>query len=83
MQQHWLTRPRTIRVLWIGFVIVLGFTVVAEFFVHRHPHFSMDGLLAFNAIYGFLACVALILIAKLLGFAIKRPETYYAQEHDD
>jgi len=83
MQQHWLTRPRTIRVLWTVFVIVLSCTVVAEFFVHRHPHFSMDGLLAFNAIYGFLACVALIVIAKLLGLVMKRPETYYAQEHDE
>jgi hypothetical protein len=27
--------------------------------------------------------VALILIAKLLGLVMKRPETYYAQEHDE
>lgn len=83
MQQHWLVRPGTIRRLWIGFAVVLGLTIAAEPFIDRHPHFTVDGLLSFNAIYGFLACVGLILVAKLIGLALKRPDDYYSSDGDD
>jgi hypothetical protein len=77
MHSHWLTRTRTIRRLWVGFVIALAFTVLGEYLVDRHPHFTLDRLPGFNAIYGFLACAALILFAKLIGLPLKRADTYY------
>jgi hypothetical protein len=33
--------------------------------------------LGFGALYGFLACAALILLAKGIGLVLKRPDTYY------
>ena len=83
MQQHWLMRPRTIRRLRVGGGVVLGFTVLAEYLVDRHPHFTFDQLPGFNAIFGFLACVALILVAKLIGLALKRADSYYAEGADE
>ena len=83
MQNHWLTRPRTIRRLWVGFVIALAVTVLGEYVVDRQPHFAVDGLPAFNAIYGLLACAGLILVAKLIGLALKRADTYYADGQDE
>ncbi|HLU77067.1 MAG TPA: hypothetical protein VKZ48_04070 [Burkholderiales bacterium] len=76
-EPHWLTRPDTIRKLWWIFGVVLALTVVAQFVVPLEGHFGADGLFAFNAWFGFLACAALILIAKVLGVLIKRPEDYY------
>ena len=80
MEPHWLTRPNTVRKLWLAFIAVLAATVLAELFVPHEAHFGVDGTFGFNAWYGFLACAALILIAKLAGLALKRPETYYDED---
>jgi hypothetical protein len=77
MSDHWLTRPRTIRRLWQAFVAVLALTVVAELAIEAHPHFPVERLFGFGALYGFLACAALILLAKGIGLVLKRPDTYY------
>jgi len=83
MQSHWLTRPRTIRRLWVVFVLALAFTVLGEFLVDRHPHFTLDQLPGFHAIFGFLACAGLILVAKLIALPLKRPDTYYADGENE
>jgi len=82
MDQHWLTRPRSIRILWRVFIAILASSVVAEFFVAHEPYFEIDGYFAFNAWFGFLACAALIVFAKGLGAFLKRPDDYY-EERDD
>jgi hypothetical protein len=74
---HWLTRASTIRRLWQIFIAVLAATVLAELAVEAHPHFAVERLFGFNALYGFLACAALILFAKGLGLLIKRRDDYY------
>lgn len=74
---HWLTRPESIRKVWIAFIIVLAATVVADFAIHRHTFFVIDGTFGYYAWFGFIACVVLIFLAKLLGFIIKRQDDYY------
>ena len=74
---HWLARPATIRRLWQVFIAVLAATVLAELAIEAHPHFAVETLFGFNALYGFLACAALILFAKGLGLLIKRKDDYY------
>jgi len=63
--------------LWRIFIAVLALSVLAQLFVESHPHFAPERLFAWNALYGFLACAALIVIAKGLGFFIKRDDRYY------
>lgn len=77
MTDHWLVRPRTIRRLWQAFIAVLALTVLAELVIEAHPHFAVERLFGFNALYGFLACAVLILVAKGIGLVLKRPDTYY------
>lgn len=74
---HWLMRARTVRGLWIAFVAVLAATVAAGFAVDMHPHFEVEGWPAFHALFGFLACVAMVVGSKLLGALLKREDTYY------
>jgi drug/metabolite transporter (DMT)-like permease len=76
----WLSRPKTIRLLWWLFALILVATLVAQFAVDMHPHFGADGWFGFNAIYGFLTCVAMVLLAKALGWVLKRPDSYYDAE---
>ena len=74
---HWLVRPATIRKLWIGFIAVLVLTVVAQLLISIKGYFGVDGWLGFGAIFGFVSCVAMVLVAKGVGLLIKRPESYY------
>lgn len=81
MEQRWLARPATIRKLWAIFVAILVASVAAELFVRHEAQFGIDGAFAFHAWFGFLACAALVLIAKLLGVVLKRSDTYYEKRH--
>ena len=74
---HWLVRPRTIRLLWRGFVVVLAGLVLLDLVIAHDPNFVIDGLPGFSAAFGFAACVGLVLGAKALGLLLKRPDDYY------
>jgi hypothetical protein len=74
---HWLVRPATIRWLWRIFGVVLVLVVAAGLLMKPHGHFGIDDTFGFHAWYGFLTCVVMVVVAKLLGFLVKRPENYY------
>ena len=80
MKQHWLVRPGTIRLLWLVFAGILALTVIAGLFVDRHGVFGADGFFAFNAWYGFICCIGLVLVAKLLGYMLQRRDDYYDRD---
>ena len=74
----WFDHPQNIKRLKIGFYIVLVLLVLPDFFLHKHTLFSsVEAWPGFYAFFGFVACVAIILISKLLGFALKKSEDYY------
>lgn len=75
--EHWLVRPRTICRLWITFSAVLALVVILQFVVKVKGYFGIDGWLGFAALFGFLCCVAMVLMAKGLGLLLKREETFY------
>ena len=77
MENHWLVRPATIRLLWRVLFAVLAVIVVVQFAVPVKTHFGLDGSFAFSAWYGFAVCAAMIVLAKLLGRWLKRSDTYY------
>ena len=77
---HWLVRPATIRKLCIGFAILLALLAAADFLVHKHDYVGPDGWFGFYWVYGFGACVAMVVFAKVLGVLIKRPDSYYGDE---
>lgn len=79
---HWLTKPSTIRKLWWGFSAVLMLTVAAQLFIYVKGYFVVDGWFGFGAIYGFAACLVMVLVAKALGFVLKRNESYYDGDGD-
>ena len=83
MEEHWLTRPGTLRRLWAMFIAVLALTVLVEAFIDAEPHFDVERLFGFNAWFGFLACAAMIAVAKLIGVWLKRPDDYYGGGRDD
>jgi hypothetical protein len=77
-KQYLFDNPRNVKILLRSFFSSLVILLVIEFFVHQHPHFPWEGWPAFYAVFGFVACVALVLAAKyILRPLMKRREDYY------
>ncbi len=67
-----------IRRLWIGFAAVLVLTLAAGLLVPAHD--GVKGSFGFGAWFGFASCVALVLLSRLAGLFLKRPEAFYRDE---
>jgi sterol desaturase/sphingolipid hydroxylase (fatty acid hydroxylase superfamily) len=80
---HWLARPATIKLLWRIFIVVLVVLVLAQALIYVKGYFGVDGWFGFGAVFGFLSCLVMVLFAKVLGYALKRPEDYYDRRRDD
>ncbi len=76
---HWLSRPATVRAAWRVLGVVLGLLVLAQFLVPVKGHFPLENTFAFGAWFGFLACLAMVLAARVLGWWLKKPESYYGE----
>jgi hypothetical protein len=59
------------------FAAVLAMTVLAQVVISVKGYFGVDGWFAFGAVFGFVSCLAMVLVAKALGFVLKRDEDYY------
>jgi hypothetical protein len=81
--EHWLDNPLNVRKLWRGFLVVLALTVIAGAFVDLHPHFEIERWFGFNAAYGFITCLLMIVGAKALALVLKKPDTYYVKDERD
>lgn len=81
--ENWLVRPTTIKLLWRVFIVILALTVLAQLVIKVKGYFGVDDWFGFAAAFGFLSCVAMVLLAKVLGFVLKRDENYYNDGTDD
>ncbi|WP_101760517.1 hypothetical protein [Oceanicoccus sp. KOV_DT_Chl] len=70
-------KPENISKMLKVFYVICGLLVVADFIVHRHIYHDWENIPAFYAIYGFVGCVVLVLIAKEMRKVLMRGEDYY------
>jgi membrane protein YdbS with pleckstrin-like domain len=76
-QRHIFDNPRNVKRL-LGVLYLLCVLLLAvDFIYHRHAEHPWEALWGFYGLYGFVACVSLVLIAKQLRRLLKRPEHYY------
>jgi hypothetical protein len=82
-KQYWLDQPRNIKlILRILYVICAGL-LLADLLIHRHAIHSWEDLFGFYALYGFIGCVVLVLVAKEMRKVVMRKEDYYEQKKGD
>ncbi len=79
-RQHLFDKPRNVRRLLYVLYSVCALLLAVEFLYHRHAQHPWDSWPGFYAGYGFVGCVLLVLIAKLLRRILKRPVNYYGDE---
>ncbi len=58
-------------------LLLLAVDLISWFGATRQVHFPWEGFVFFNAVYGFMACVTLIFLAKILRWLVRRREDYY------
>ncbi len=76
-KKYWLDEPRNVTKLYHGLWVVCALIISIDFFLHRHEDVDFATVFGFHGIYGFVACVALVLIAKQLRRILMRDENYY------
>ncbi|MBD3653558.1 hypothetical protein [Kangiella sp.] len=76
-KQYLFDNPKNIkRLLYIVYACCI-LLVLLDFVIHRHIYHSWESLFGFYAIYGFVGCVVLVLIAKWMRTFLMRDEDYY------
>lgn len=76
---YWLDKPGNVtRIVW-GLYALCAFLFAVDAFVPKHGPFAIEYVLGFYALFGFIACVGLVLAARVLRLIIMRPEDYYDQ----
>ena len=77
-KRYWLDDPANVTMLYRGLWVIGTFLALLDLIVRRHDEIGFANWFGFFALYGFVACVALVLAAKhLLRKALMRPEDYY------
>ncbi|MBS1229364.1 MAG: hypothetical protein H6R17_2641 [Proteobacteria bacterium] len=75
--RRWLDYPENVRKIyfsvWIGCAILL----LLELMIDKHAETTAEHWFGFHGFFGLIACIALVLAAKLLRRIISRPENYY------
>ena len=79
-RKHFFDDPGNVKKVLHIFYVICGGLLLADFVVHRHVYHAWEGLWGFYAIYGFVACVLLVLIAKEMRKLLMRGEDYYDDE---
>lgn len=76
-------QPRNVALILKTFYALCIILVLLDFFVHRHIYVYFETIPAFYAIYGFVACVVLVVLAKIMRKGLMRDEHYYDARVDE
>ena len=76
-KRHLFDNPANVKRAIRALFAVCALSFVAEFFVERHGNHPWEGLFSFYSVYGFVACVLLVLAAKELRKVLMRKEDHY------
>lgn len=76
-KKYWLDEPNNVKKVFWAVCLLCAAVFVADAFYHKHIHFAAEGWFGFYGIFGFVACVGLVLAAKVLRKILIRPEDYY------
>ncbi len=69
--------PRNVKIVIWALVVICAVLLGADFFIARKVEHPWEAMFGFYAVYGFFACVALVLSAKEMRKFVMRKEDYY------
>jgi hypothetical protein len=76
-KRYWLDRKENVtKVYWTVWALC-ALLLLVEPAIDKHGEFGIEHLFGFHGLFGFVACVVLVLAAKALRRLLMRPEDYY------
>jgi hypothetical protein len=82
-KEGWFDKPRNVTRLLHVFYPVCSGLLTLDFIHDRHVIHAWEKLWGFYGLFGFLVCVALVLVAKEMRKLLKREEGYYDDPGSD
>jgi hypothetical protein len=79
-RRYLFDNPRNVRRVVLGLTWTCVLLVGLELVVHRHLSHAWEALFGFYALYGFVACVLLVLLAAEMRKLWMRDEDYYERD---
>ena len=76
-RSYWLDKPANVGKLVRWFFVLCAVLIGIDFLVPKHGPFAIEHVWGFYGIFGFVACVGLVLVAKLMRKVVMRSEDYY------
>ena len=75
--QQGLDSPRSGKLALRVVAVICALLVASDFAIEKHGHYGFEMWIGFQGVYGFVACVALVLAAKQVRRLLKRGRDYY------
>jgi len=77
-KQGMFDKPANVKRLLRTFYACVVLLLVVDIFYHKHTIFAWEGYFGFYSVFGFVACVILVIVAKyILRPMVMRKEDHY------
>ena len=77
-RKYWLDDKKNVYKIVYGLCAVCAVLLLLDLIHYKHHlHFGFEYWFGFYGLYGFVACVGLVLAAKVLRKVVMRDEDYY------
>jgi hypothetical protein len=76
-RRYWLDDRRNVDRIVYALYAVCAVLLAFDVFVPKHGPFAIEHVFGFYGLFGFIACVGLVLAARALRMVLIRPESYY------
>ncbi len=76
-KKHLFDDPRNVRRVIRGLLVLCAILLGLDLVLHRHVDHPWEAMVGFYAVYGFVGCVVLVLLAKVLRRVVMRGEDFY------
>lgn len=76
-KEYFFDKPKNVKLVLRVFYAICALLFVIDFVFHRHVIHAWENVWGFYAIFGFVACVVLVLVAKEMRKVVMRKEDYY------
>ncbi|MCU0837144.1 MAG: hypothetical protein MUE49_00290 [Rhodospirillales bacterium] len=75
-RRDWLDDAKNVRTIVRALIAISAIAFLGSALYASHG-FAIEDVFGFYGVYGFVACVALVMIAKAMRRVLMRPESYY------
>jgi len=79
-EQDFFDKPENVKLILRVFHVLSALLVLVDFIYHRHTEHPWEKIPTFYCLYGFVACVLLVLVSTQMRKLVMRSEEYYDAE---